>query len=192
MIVQHKITPTIAFPTAIGIPDTISQIIFASRLTAPPPYMTSFPNGQKDSPANLKHCRPIGIPMIVMHHKQPAAIHASPLRNPPQINHNIFPRNLIICFLLSQFVWAVIRKSISFRILIYRFMSELSCCQNGYLSDTTGYLMNTLYPVIGYQHPLNNRFYLLTHLFLLVIIKYIFCTRSTSCFSQNIILNQLI
>ena len=107
IIVQQRISPTSAFPTAIGIPDTISQITFASRLTVPPPYMTSFPNGQKDSPANLKHCRPIGIPMIVMHHKQPAAIHASPLRNPPQINHNIFPRNLIICFLLSQFVWAV-------------------------------------------------------------------------------------
>ena len=96
IIVQHKITPMNAFPTAMGIPDIISQIIFASRLTAPPPYMTSFPNGQKDSPANLKHCNPIGIPMIVIHHMQPAAIHASPLRNPPQINHNTFPRNLII------------------------------------------------------------------------------------------------
>lgn len=55
-----------------------------------------------------------------------------------------------------------------------------------------GYLLNVLYPVNGYQHPLNNRLYLLSHFFLLVIIKYIFCTRSTSCFFQNIILNHLI
>lgn len=66
-----------------------------------------FPKWAERQPCKFKHCRPIGIPTIVMHHKQPAAIHANPLRNPPQIIHNIFPRNLIIHSLLSLFVWAV-------------------------------------------------------------------------------------
>ena len=65
---QH-IKPITAFSMAIGIPDTISHIIFARRLTAPPPYITSFPNGKNANPANLKHCKPIGIPIMDIHHR---------------------------------------------------------------------------------------------------------------------------
>ena len=93
IVIQH-IRPATAFPTAIGIPDTISQIIFAIKLTAPPPYTTSFPNGKNAKPANLKHCKPIGIPIIEMHHRQPAKTHDNPLNNPPHINQSIFPNML--------------------------------------------------------------------------------------------------
>ena len=41
--------------------------------------------------ANLKHCRPTGIPIIVIHHMHPAKIHASPPSNPPNINQRILP-----------------------------------------------------------------------------------------------------
>ena len=71
------------------------QTMLASRLTAPPPYTTSFPNGKNARLANLKHCRPIGIPMIVMHHRQPDNTHASPLKSPPQTNQSMFPSMLM-------------------------------------------------------------------------------------------------
>ena len=93
IVIQH-IKPATAFSTAIGIPDTISQIIFAIKLTAPPPYTTSFPNGKNAKPANLKHCKPIGIPIMEMHHRQPAKTHDNPLNNPPHINQSIFPNML--------------------------------------------------------------------------------------------------
>ena len=95
IIVIQRTQPHTAFATAIGIHVRISQKIFAIRLTAPPPYSISFPNGKNASPANLKHCLPIGIPTIVMHHKHPASSHESPDAKPPNMNHNTFPRQLI-------------------------------------------------------------------------------------------------
>lgn len=91
MIVMHRIHPQTASAIAIGIPVKSSQNIFAIRLIAPPPYVTSLPNGKNASPANLKHCKPIGIPMIVIHHPIPAITHESPAAKPPNINHKIFP-----------------------------------------------------------------------------------------------------
>ena len=83
---------------AIGIPVKSSQNIFAIRLIAPPPYVTSLPNGKNASPANLKHCKPIGIPMIVIHQPIPAITHESPAAKPPNINHKIFPSIPIFLF----------------------------------------------------------------------------------------------
>lgn len=88
---------------AIGIPVKSSQNIFAIRLIAPPPYVTSLPNGKNASPANLKHCKPIGIPMIVIHQPIPAITHESPAAKPPNINHKIFPS--IPMFLFSPLVF---------------------------------------------------------------------------------------
>lgn len=99
---MHHKQPTTTFPIAIGMPEIRIQNMFAIRLMVPPPYTTSLPNGQNASPANLKHCTPIGIPIMVMHHKQPAIIHANPLNKPPNINHNMFPNNFILPILISH------------------------------------------------------------------------------------------
>ena len=53
--------------------------------------ITLAPNGMKESLAILKNCFPNGIPTIVIHHMQPAKIHASPPNNPPNINQRILP-----------------------------------------------------------------------------------------------------
>lgn len=94
---------------AIGIPVKSNQNIFAIRLIAPPPYVTSLPNGKNASPANLKHCKPIGIPMIVIHQPIPAITHESPAAKPPNINHKIFPSIPIFLFsplvFYSLFLW---------------------------------------------------------------------------------------
>ena len=85
-MVQHRTSPFTAENNASGIPLISSQSIFAMSDGAPPPYFTSFPNGAKDREANLKHCRPMGIPTIVMHHKSPAKHHNKACHIPP---HNI-------------------------------------------------------------------------------------------------------
>ena len=82
MLQMHPITK---FSIAIGNPQKISQITFAKNEGAPPPYSISFPNGAKAKEANLKHCNPRGIPIIVMQHKTPAIIQESPLKKPPKI-----------------------------------------------------------------------------------------------------------
>lgn len=96
IIVIQKNNPIIACSSANSIPENRSHRILASSETVPPPYTISFPNGQKESPANLKHCIPIGIPMIVMHHNMPANIQLRPKRNPPNKNHAKLPKQLIL------------------------------------------------------------------------------------------------
>ncbi len=91
MMVTHQISPISRLPSAIGMPKKITQMMFAIREIAPPPYLTSFPNGRKDSLANLKHCSPYGMPMMLMHQIAPENSQASPLRQPPNMNHMMLP-----------------------------------------------------------------------------------------------------
>ena len=67
------------------------HIRFTRNENMPFPYTISFPNGQNAKVANLKHCRPTGIPIIVIHHMQPAKTQAKPPSNPPNINQRILP-----------------------------------------------------------------------------------------------------
>ena len=84
--VQHSIAPLIAAHIAKGIPLMSIQKTFAMIDGAPPPYCTSLPNGANTRDANLKHCRPKGIPTIVIHHMTPINPHARACHIPP---HNI-------------------------------------------------------------------------------------------------------
>ena len=102
MIVMHQSSPKIRFSRAIHTPKNTTQITFASIDTAPPPYCTSFPNGKNESDANLKHCFPYGIPIIVMHQSAPETSHESPLKKPPNINHKILPIVPIFLLLSSE------------------------------------------------------------------------------------------
>jgi hypothetical protein len=63
--------------------------------TAPPPDTIVFLKGKNDTDANLKHCLPIGIPMIVRHQMIPDRIQAMPLKKPPKTNHRMFPKDFI-------------------------------------------------------------------------------------------------
>ena len=51
------------------------------------------PKGAADILANLKHCLPTGIPIIVIDQRIPITIHETQLINPPKTNHIIFPNN---------------------------------------------------------------------------------------------------
>ena len=65
IMVMQKSNPLSANPKAIGKPVTISHRIFIKMEAAPPPYTTSLPKGIKERLANLKHCRPMGMPIMV-------------------------------------------------------------------------------------------------------------------------------
>ena len=56
--------------------------------------------GKKLSFANLKHCLPQGMPMMVMHQRIPATAQPNPINNPPKINHKKLARHDMILFLL--------------------------------------------------------------------------------------------
>lgn len=90
-MVMQNINPKARCSSAKGIPEINSQIILSMREGAPPPYLISFLNGKKLITANLKHCRPHGIPIIVMHQITPARNQLKPHIRPPNKNHIILP-----------------------------------------------------------------------------------------------------
>lgn len=124
---MHRIHPQTTSAIAIGIPVKSSQNIFAIRLIAPPPYVTSLPNGKNASPANLKHCKPIGIPMIVIHQPIPAITHESPAAKPPNINHKIFPSIPIFLFSPLVFLFLVFFYSNCSRVLLLDYSGLPRC-----------------------------------------------------------------
>lgn len=93
--VRQNNKPKIKCSSAIGNPVTSSQIIFNSKEPAPPPYRTLLPKGKKLRDANLKHCFPTGIPIIVTHQRHPRRHQHNPLIAPPNKNHIKLPRQLI-------------------------------------------------------------------------------------------------
>ena len=83
--------PIKKLPRASSRPENRNQRIFTRKETAPPSYLISFPNGLNEIEESLKHCKPIGIPKMVIHHKQPAMIQPKALISPPNMIHNMFP-----------------------------------------------------------------------------------------------------
>lgn len=105
MIVQHKITPFTTAPIARGMPLMTIHKILARNDIVPPPYWISFPKGKNAREANLKHCRPIGIPTIVIHHRIPQNTQESPCHNPQHKNQIIFPKQPILYPFLQPLVF---------------------------------------------------------------------------------------
>lgn len=95
IIDMQRAIPNIRCSIARGKPENMNQRIFRKKEPAPPPYRTSFPKGKKLNEANLKHCIPIGMPMIVIHQRIPAAIQLRPQIAPPKMNQHRFPKKLI-------------------------------------------------------------------------------------------------
>lgn len=107
-MVMQNISPKARCSSANGIPEIISQIMLSMREGAPPPYLISFLNGKKLIDANLKHCSPHGIPIIVMHQIIPAKNQLKPHIRPPNKNQIILPIVRIALFLSFSFA---IRKT---------------------------------------------------------------------------------
>ena len=106
MIVIQQIIPATADITANSQPQKIIQKTF--KTIDPPdilPYTISFPKGDNTSFENLKHCNPMGIPMIVIKHNTPAKHNHMAQIRPPNNKHIILPSKLII--LLPPFLFII-------------------------------------------------------------------------------------
>ncbi len=89
---MQKNTPIMVASIASASPDTTIQMTLSNKEPAPPPYTISLPNGKKARPANLKHCKPTGIPIIVIHHMMPAINQPIPIKKPPKTNQSKLPK----------------------------------------------------------------------------------------------------
>lgn len=97
-IVMHQRQPNSRFAIAISSPKKQTHMMSTRNENVLPSYTISLANGQNANSANLKHCTPIGIPIIVMQNMHPARHHASPPSRPPNKNQSMFP-NVFICIL---------------------------------------------------------------------------------------------
>ena len=97
-IVMHQRQPNSRFAIAISSPKKQTHMMSTRNENVLPSYTISLPNGQNANSANLKHCTPIGIPIIVMQNMHPVRHHASPPSRPPNKNQSMFP-NVFICIL---------------------------------------------------------------------------------------------
>lgn len=95
IVIAHT-NADIKCPKANPNPPNIIHIILRINEEVFSPILISLPNGDKDNLANLKHCNPTGIPIIDIHQKSPTKNQAIDNKNPPNINHRIFPKNVII------------------------------------------------------------------------------------------------
>lgn len=101
MIVTHDITPEATYPKNISQPKKINHNTFATGCLLKF-KLTVLPNGANVIVANLKHCLPKGIPMIVMHKITPNKNHKIAVIIPPVIIHIILPNTLkhpFFCYL---------------------------------------------------------------------------------------------
>ena len=97
-MVTHQISPTIKKLMHSPNPNKIIQITFAIGCL-PKSVLTSVPKGQMQSLANLKHCKPKGIPIMVIQNISPTKKYPIAENSPVNINHKMFP----IVFIFSSF-----------------------------------------------------------------------------------------
>jgi hypothetical protein len=97
--VIHRITPRIRWDKAIHSPPIRIQIILSSKDKdgdEPGISTTFFPNGKRLATPILKHCKPKGIPIIVMHKSSPETMYSKKISKPPKMIHTMFPTALML------------------------------------------------------------------------------------------------
>lgn len=57
---------------------------------------TRLPKGINTSPANLKHCKPHGMPTMVIHKRNPPIIYPNAANKPPNISQMRLPNKFMI------------------------------------------------------------------------------------------------
>jgi len=90
IVIQNKIPQNKWDNISRNPPQTI-QIILRMNRPAPPPYTTCLPKGHNASPASLKACSPMGMPIIVIQQITPAITQPRAIIKPPNINQIKLP-----------------------------------------------------------------------------------------------------
>lgn len=97
--VTHNNKPNTKCVNAIHIPPINIQIILSSNdIVADDSCISTilFPKGTKLAIPTLKHCKPKGIPIIVMHSISPANIYSKNIKKPPNMIQSKLPSTLMI------------------------------------------------------------------------------------------------
>lgn len=139
-IVMQSTVPMSALVSASSIPVNRNHATFSRNEVAFESNFISLPKGENERVLNLKHCRPMGMPTIVMHQSSPAKSQPSVLMNPPSTNQRILKRiRIFITFPCVVFVFCMfIRKNFRTGRAIFYF--------NDFL----------ILPVTALCHPLQN------------------------------------
>ena len=104
MVMNNK-QPKTKCDSAAHHPPENNQMILPMVCKQPPPllaYTILLPKGHATNPANLKHCNPKGISMMVMHKTKPPNTYAIAEMNPPKINHIKLPIRFIVIIILNK------------------------------------------------------------------------------------------
>lgn len=112
IMVMHHTIPTVQDITASSHPKINIQITLSKKLLTLLEKITSLPNGQNTNEANLKHCIPAGIAIMVQQQITPTTPHSTEIISPPNINHSILPK-VFMLLLPSSFVVSYISISSS-------------------------------------------------------------------------------
>lgn len=106
IMVTHHSSPKVQDVIASSQPKINTQRIFSKKLPTLLEKSTSLPKGQNINEANLKHCIPTGMAIIVQQHIMPTIPHNAERINPPNTNHNILPNVFMLllqsCLLLTS------------------------------------------------------------------------------------------
>lgn len=97
-IVIQKSKPKSRWVNTIQKPPNISQMMFIMVDKHPVLEEVSLiltPKGARPTIANLKHCIPNGIPIIVKHKIKPPIIYSKKINIPPKITQMILPIKFI-------------------------------------------------------------------------------------------------
>ena len=100
IIVIESNKPIIICTRAVYQPPHIIHIMLKSVLKQPASRLslvTFLPNGQSTRPANLKHCSPHGMPIMVTHNTNPPITYPMAANRPPNNNHTKLPNKFMRC-----------------------------------------------------------------------------------------------
>lgn len=102
MLMQSKI-PKNKWVSTIQNPPNINHMMFIIRERHPVLEEVSViltPKGASPTIANLKHCMPNGIPIMVRHSIKPPKIYPKKMNIPPKMIQMILPNKFMIALLL--------------------------------------------------------------------------------------------
>lgn len=94
IIVTQFIIPETRYMKANSQPPKTAQMTFAMGC-ALKLRITDLPKGKRDSLAALKHCKPRGMPMMVMQRRRPRSAQTRARARPPKMNQIMFAINRI-------------------------------------------------------------------------------------------------
>lgn len=98
------------------------QIMFSKKVPVPLEKVTSLPKGQNINEANLKHCIPTGMAIIVQQQITPTIPHNTERTNPPNTSHNILPT--VFTLLLQSIIFCCVHLRFLFLLDSFRMLDS--------------------------------------------------------------------